>query len=182
MKIKETAIPDVKLIEPRVFEDNRGYFYEAYRQSVLQEAGIEAHFVQDNVSKSIRNTLRGLHYQIINPQAKLVQCLHGNIIDVAVDIRRHSPTFGKHVAAELSSQNKQLLFIPEGFAHGFLVLSEEAVVSYKCTDYYNAAGERGIKWDDPEIGINWNVENPVLSEKDRHLPLLSELKHEELFA
>lgn len=182
MKIEETVIPEVKLIEPRVFEDNRGYFYEAFRESVLLEGGIEARFVQDNVSKSVRNTLRGLHYQIANPQAKLVQCLHGKIMDVAVDIRRGSPTFGNYVAAELSSQNKQLLFIPEGFAHGFLVLSDEAVVSYKCSDYYNAAGERGIKWNDPEIGINWNIENPVLSEKDARLPLLSELKNEDLFA
>lgn len=182
MKIEETSIPDVKLIEPRVFEDNRGYFYEAFRESVLLEGGIEVRFVQDNVSKSVRNTLRGLHYQIVNPQAKLVQCLHGKIMDVAVDIRRGSPTFGHYVAAELSSQNKQLLFIPEGFAHGFLVLSDEAVVSYKCSDYYNAAGERGIKWNDPEIGINWNIENPVLSEKDARLPLLSELKNEDLFA
>lgn len=182
MKIEETAIPEVKLIEPRVFEDNRGYFYEAFRESVLLEGGIEARFVQDNVSKSVRNTLRGLHYQIANPQTKLVQCLYGKIMDVAVDIRRGSPTFGNYVAAELSSQNKQLLFIPEGFAHGFLVLSDEAVVSYKCSDYYNAAGERGIKWNDPEIGINWNIENPVLSEKDARLPLLSELKNEDLFA
>lgn len=182
MKIEETSIPDVKLIEPRVFEDNRGYFYEAFRESVLLEGGIEVRFVQDNVSKSVRNTLRGLHYQIVNPQAKLVQCLHGKIMDVAVDIRRGSPTFGHYVAAELSSQNKQLLFIPEGFAHGFLVLSDEAVVSYKCSDYYNAAGERGIKWNDPEIGINWNIEHPVLSEKDAQLPLLSELKNEDLFA
>lgn len=182
MKIEKTSIPDVKLIEPRVFEDNRGYFYEAFRESVLREGGIEVRFVQDNVSKSVRNTLRGLHYQIVNPQAKLVQCLHGKIMDVAVDIRRGSPTFGHYVAAELSSQNKQLLFIPEGFAHGFLVLSDEAVVSYKCSDYYNAAGERGIKWNDPEIGINWNIEHPVLSEKDAQLPLLSELKNEDLFA
>ena len=181
MKIKETQIPDVKIIEPRVFEDHRGYFYESFRESVLKEAGIAKHFVQDNISKSVKNTLRGLHYQIINPQAKLIQCLYGSIIDVAVDLRTNSSTFGKYVSADLSSDNKRLFYIPEGFAHGFLVLSEEAVVSYKCSDYYNADGERGIKWDDPEIGINWKAWQPILSEKDKRLPLLAEVNKKDLF-
>src|SRR5690554_3210463 len=138
MKIKNTEIEDVKIIEPWIFEDDRGYFFESFRKMVFEETGIHENFVQDNVSKSYKNTIRGLHYQIQNPQAKLVQCLYGKIIDVAVDLRRSSKTFGTFVSAELSSENKNLFFIPKGFAHGFSVLSEEAIVSYKCSDYYNA--------------------------------------------
>lgn len=181
MKIKEAFIKEIKIIEPRVFEDNRGYFYESFRESLLNEAGIQVHFVQDNVSKSVRGTVRGLHYQIQNPQAKLVQCLYGKIMDAAVDIRQDSPTFGKYVLEELSSDNKKLFYIPAGFAHGFAVLSEQAVVSYKCSDYYNGEGERGIRWNDEEIGIQWKVDDPVLSEKDKNLPYLSELQKEDLF-
>lgn len=181
MKISETRIPAVKFIEPVVFEDDRGYFFEAYRESVLSEAGITHHFVQDNVSKSYRNTVRGLHYQIQNPQAKLVQCLRGSILDVAVDLRKDSPSFGNFVAFKLSDVSKRMLYIPEGFAHGFSVLSDEAIVAYKCSDYYNAKGERGVRWDDPTIRVNWDVEKPILSEKDRKLPLLSSIKEEDLF-
>lgn len=181
MKISETRIPGVKIIEPRVFEDDRGYFFEAYRKSILSEAGIEEEFVQDNVSKSYRNAVRGLHYQIENPQAKLVQCLRGSILDVAVDLRQDSPSFGNYVAIKLSDVSKRMLFIPKGFAHGFSVLSDEAIVAYKCSDYYNAEGERGLRWDDPLIRINWDVSRPILSEKDRKLPLFSSLKEEDLF-
>lgn len=181
MNITETRIPAVKLIIPDVFEDDRGYFYEAYRESVLKEAGISHNFVQDNVSKSYRNTIRGLHYQIKNPQAKLVQCLKGSILDVAVDMRKNSPSFGNFVAFKLSEDSKRMLFIPKGFAHGFSVLSDEAIVAYKCSDYYNAEGERGVRWDDPAIRVNWDVEKPLLSEKDRKLPLLSSIKEEDLF-
>lgn len=181
MKFTETEIPDVKLIEPKVYEDDRGYFYESYREYLLQEEGIEEHFIQDNVSKSYQNTIRGLHYQVVNPQAKLVQCLKGAIIDVAVDLRQNSPTFGKYAAIKLSDFNKQMLFIPKGFAHGFSVHSDEAIVSYKCSDYYNPDGERGLRWDDPDIQIPWEVERPILSEKDRKLPLFSSIKEKDLF-
>ncbi|SMO85819.1 dTDP-4-dehydrorhamnose 3,5-epimerase [Gracilimonas mengyeensis] len=181
MKVKETRIADVKLIEPRVFEDDRGYFFEAYRESVLADAGITAEFVQDNVSKSYKNTIRGLHYQIEKPQAKLVQCLSGTILDVAVDIRQNSPSFGQYVAYKLSDENKHQLYIPVGFAHGFSVLSDEAVVSYKCSDYYHKPGERGIRWDDPKIRVNWDVERPLLSDKDRTQPLFSSINKEDLF-
>lgn len=181
MKISETRIPAVKIIEPRVFEDDRGYFFEAYRKSTLDEVGIEEEFVQDNVSKSYRNAIRGLHYQIENPQAKLVQCLKGSILDVAVDLRQNSPSFGNYVAIKLSDVSKRMLFIPKGFAHGFSVLSDEAIVAYKCSDYYNAEGERGVRWDDPLIRVNWDVTRPILSDKDRKLPLFSSLKEEDLF-
>lgn len=181
MKIKETGIPDVKIIKPRVFEDDRGCFFESYRESVLKEVGVDLRFVQDNVSVSVKGTLRGLHYQIEQPQAKLIQCLKGEILDVAVDIRRSSPTFGEHISYVLSEENHHGLFIPVGFAHGFSVLSNEAVISYKCSDYYNKSGERGIIWNDPGLNINWQTEQPVLSEKDRQNPLLSSLKEEDLF-
>jgi len=181
MKISETRIPAVKIIEPRVFEDDRGYFFEAYRKSILYEAGIEEEFIQDNVSKSYRNAIRGLHYQIQNPQAKLVQCLRGSVLDVAVDLRQDSPSFGNYVAIKLSDVSKRMLYVPKGFAHGFSVLSDEAIVTYKCSDYYNAEGERGVRWDDPLIRINWDVSRPILSEKDRKLPLFSSIKEEDLF-
>lgn len=181
MKITESRISDVKLIEPSVFEDQRGYFFESYRASVLKEAGITHDFVQDNISKSYRDTVRGLHYQIIQPQAKLVSCPKGVILDVAVDLRRDSPNFGNYVAFKLSEENHRMLYIPIGFAHGFSVLSDEAIVSYKCSDYYHAEGERGIRWDDPLIRINWDVTKPILSEKDRNLPLFSSLSEEDIF-
>ncbi|MBD3615494.1 MAG: dTDP-4-dehydrorhamnose 3,5-epimerase [Gracilimonas sp.] len=181
MKISETRIPAVKIIEPQVFEDDRGYFFEAYRKEMLSNAGIEEEFVQDNVSKSYKNAVRGLHYQIENPQAKLVQCVKGAILDVAVDLRQNSPSFGNYVAIKLSDVSKRMLYIPQGFAHGFSVLSDEAIVTYKCSDYYNAEGERGIRWDDPLIRINWDVHRPILSEKDRKLPLFSSIKEEDLF-
>jgi len=181
MKITDCSIKDVKLIEPRVFKDNRGYFYESFRASSLKEAGIDIDFVQDNVSKSYQNAIRGLHYQIINPQDKLVACLKGTILDIAVDLRKDSLTFGQYVAVKLSDENNRLLFVPKGFAHGFSVLSKEAIVSYKCSDYYNPEGERGVKWNDPFIQVNWEVEHPILSEKDQNLPSLSSLSEENLF-
>ncbi|HBQ61221.1 MAG TPA: dTDP-4-dehydrorhamnose 3,5-epimerase [Balneolaceae bacterium] len=181
MKISDTRIPDVKIVEPRVFEDDRGYFFEAFRESVFRDSGIEEHFVQDNVSRSYKNTIRGLHYQIQNPQAKLVQCLRGTILDVAVDLRQNSPSFGNYVAVKISDVSKRMLFVPKGFAHGFSVLSDEAIVSYKCSDYYNQDGERGVRWDDPQIRVNWDVERPILSDKDRKLPLLSSINEKDLF-
>ncbi len=181
MRITDCKIKDVKLIEPRVFEDDRGYFFESFRDNIFNDSGIDLEFVQDNVSKSYQNTIRGLHYQIKSPQDKLITCLKGTILDVAVDIRKDSPTFGQHVAIELSDENHRLLLVPKGFAHGFSVLSKEAVVSYKCTDYYNPEGERGIHWNDPNIQINWRVNNPILSDKDKVLPLLSSTREEDIF-
>ncbi|WP_018127652.1 dTDP-4-dehydrorhamnose 3,5-epimerase [Balneola vulgaris] len=181
MKITESRIKGVFLFEPRVFEDERGYFYESYRESHFKEAGIDVHFVQDNVSKSQKDTIRGLHYQIIHPLDKFIQCLQGEVLDVAVDLRKDSPTFGNYVAFKLSEKNHHALFVPKGFAHGFSVLSDTAVISYKCSDYYHAEGERGLRWDDPLIRIHWDVARPILSEKDRKLPLFSSITEEDTF-
>ncbi|MCG8373275.1 MAG: dTDP-4-dehydrorhamnose 3,5-epimerase [Balneolales bacterium] len=181
MKIKESRIAAVKIIEPRVFEDDRGYFLESFRSEVLAEAGIPPAFVQDNISRSYKNTIRGLHYQLEKPQAKLVQCIKGEILDVAVDVRKSSKSFGNYVAIKLSEENHKQVFIPEGFAHGFSVLSDEAIVHYKCTSYYHKESERGIRWDDPIIRINWDVSRPVLSEKDQKQPLFTSLKENDVF-
>ena len=169
MKAIPTAIPDVLILEPRVFEDERGFFYEAYNARTFEAVtGIVRTFVQDNHSRSVRNVLRGLHYQIKHPQGKLVRCTVGRIFDVAVDIRRSSPTFGKWVGVELSADNKRQLWIPEGFAHGFVVLSNVAEVQYKTTDYYAPEWDRTIRWDDPDLAIEWPLEGePILSPKDR---------------
>jgi dTDP-4-dehydrorhamnose 3,5-epimerase len=181
MKINESRIKGVFIFEPQVFEDERGYFFESFRKTHLSEIGFDLDFVQDNVSKSFKDSIRGLHYQIENPQDKLVTCLKGEILDVAVDVRKESPSFGNYVAFKLSEKNHRTLLVPKGFAHGFSVLSEEAIVSYKCSDYYNKEGERGIRWDDPLVRINWDVSRPILSEKDRRLPLFSSLKEEDTF-
>ena len=181
MNIEESRIKGVFVFEPKVFEDDRGYFFESFRTSYLNELGLDISFVQDNVSKSFEGTIRGLHYQITNPQDKLITCLKGEVLDVAVDIRKESPTFGNYVAFKLSEKNHRSLLVPKGFAHGFSVLSEEATISYKCSNYFNKEGERGIRWDDPLIRINWDVSKPILSEKDRKLPLFSSLKEEDSF-
>ena len=175
MNIITTSLEGVLIIEPRVFKDNRGFFMETYNQNKYQKSGINRHFVQDNLSYSRRGTLRGLHFQIRHPQAKLVQVITGEIFDVAVDIRKGSPTFGKWTGVVLSDQNKRQMFIPEGFAHGFCVLSETAHFSYKCSDFYVPDDEGGIIWSDPDIGIKWPVKDPVISEKDKHYPRLCEL-------
>lgn len=180
MEFIPTKLEDVIVIRPIIFEDKRGFFTETFRLNKFHKAGIREPFVQDNLSRSVRGTLRGLHYQIVNPQAKLVMVTEGEILDVAVDIRRHSPNFGKYVSRRLSEENKEMLYIPEGFAHGFFVLSERATFLYKCSDYYNPAGERGIRWNDPGIGIEWPVSDPVLSQKDSNLPLLSELDESDI--
>lgn len=168
MKILSTAIPDILLIEPKVFEDERGFFLESYQKKQFEQAGIKADFVQDNHSKSCRGTLRGLHYQIRQPQGKLVRVIAGEVFDVAVDIRKHSPTFGQWVGDYLSAANKRMLWVPPGFAHGFLVTSAEAEVLYKASDYYAPEWERSIIWNDPSIGISWPDESgiPILSTKD----------------
>ena len=168
MKIKPTQIPDVLIIEPTVFGDSRGFFFESYNHRSFEElAGLAVDFVQDNHSRSSRNVLRGLHYQIQQPQGKLVRVVSGRVFDVAVDIRRSSPTVGRWVGEYLSAENKRQLWIPPGFAHGFLVVSDAAEFLYKTTDYYAPAHERCIRWDDPDLGINWPVGGaPVVSAKD----------------
>jgi dTDP-4-dehydrorhamnose 3,5-epimerase len=167
MNVQTTSIPDVLIIEPKVFGDERGFFMESFNEREMRRIGIEAHFVQDNHSRSSRNVLRGLHYQIDRPQGKLVRVVSGRVFDVAVDLRRSSTTFGKWVGGELSAENKRIFWIPPGFAHGFVVLSERADCLYKATEYYAPASERTILWNDPEIGIEWPLdEEPILSAKD----------------
>lgn len=175
MKIVPTEIPDVFIVEPYVFEDERGYFFESYSAHKLQLKGIETVFVQDNQSKSCYGVIRGLHYQLPpHPQTKLVRCVEGHIFDVAVDLREGSPTFGKWVGFDLTADNKKQLLIPHGFAHGFSVLSETAVVQYKCDDYYHPETEGGIIWNDPSLKIDWKVpaDKALISEKDAVLPTI----------
>lgn len=181
MKILKTPIEGVLIVEPDVFKDKRGFFMETYRQNRYQESGISRIFVQDNLSCSVQGTLRGLHFQIRHPQAKLVQVIMGEIFDVAVDIRPGSSSFGKWTSVYLTSRNRRQLFIPEGFAHGFCVLSETAIFSYKCSDYYAPEDEGGVLWSDPEIGIDWPIKDVIVSNKDKKLPHLSDLSHEQLF-
>jgi len=167
MQLIRTRIPDVMILEPKVHGDHRGYFFETYRKEVFAQAGIKVEFVQDNHSKSANGVLRGMHYQLHQPQGKLVRCTQGEIFDVAVDLRRSSPTFGQWVGEVLSADNKHALWVPPGFAHGFYVMSETAEVAYKCTTYYAPEHERGLLWNDPALGIDWpDPENVVLSSKD----------------
>ena len=180
MKFIETDIPGVIIIEPKIFGDERGFFAEVYRAEIFAENGIPEWFVQDNLSRSKKGTLRGLHYQLRNPQAKLVMATRGTVIDVAVDIRRDSPTYGKHVIAELSEENKRMMYIPAGLAHGFAVISEIADFQYKCSKYYDPSSEKGIFWNDPDIGIPWNITDPLLSEKDKNARMLKDMNKEEL--
>ncbi len=169
MKIIDTAIPDVKILEPKVFGDERGFFLESWNADTFKTAGLDIHFVQDNHSFSTQGILRGLHYQLNTPQGKLVRVTRGAVFDVAVDIRRSSPTYGKWVGVEISADNKRSLWVPPGFAHGFYVLSTEVDFLYKCTSVYSATDDRGIAWNDPEVGIEWPLVNgtaPLLSGKD----------------
>lgn len=174
MPIFTTKIPDVFIIEPKVFGDERGFFYESFNaRSFAEETGVHTNFVQDNHSKSAKGVLRGLHYQIQQPQGKLVRVVAGEVFDVAVDLRKQSPTFGQWVGVMLSGENKRQLWVPEGFAHGFLVVSDFAEFLYKTTDYYAPEFERSILWNDPAIGIEWPcVEEPMLSNKDKAAVLL----------
>ncbi|WP_029889316.1 dTDP-4-dehydrorhamnose 3,5-epimerase [Polycyclovorans algicola] len=174
MNITETTLPGVLLITPKVFGDARGFFVETYRAEALLARELNLQFVQDNQSRSVRGTLRGLHHQYVQPQGKLVRVSAGRVFDVAVDVRRGSPTFGQHVAVVLDDVSHQQMFIPPGFAHGFCVLSETADFVYKCTDYYHPAGEAGVRFDDPALGIQWPaMDRPyLLSDKDAALPLL----------
>lgn len=177
MKVIPTDIPDLFVLEPRIFTDSRGFFYESYNESTLRASGIDIDFVQDNQSYSTYGVLRGLHYQL-HPyaQTKLVRVIRGRVLDVAVDLRKSSPTFGKHFSIELNADNKLQLLIPQGFAHGFVVLSEEADFLYKCDQYYNKASEGGIHFNDPELNIDWKIPSGdiILSDKDAELPLLKD--------
>lgn len=175
MKVAETALPGVLVVEPSIYQDSRGAFWETWNQRSLAEAGLPSIWVQDNFSVSKRNVVRGIHYQVIQPQGKLVRVTHGAALDVAVDLRRSSLTFAKHVAVELTGENGQMLWIPEGFGHAFLALTDVVGFAYKVTDYYYPAGERTIVWNDPDLGISWPIgpEDAVVSEKDRKGATLS---------
>ena len=172
----ETRLDGLVLIEPDVFPDSRGFFLETYREDGYKDMGIDAEFVQDNHSRSQRRSIRAFHFQIEPGQAKLVRAARGTVHDVAIDLRRDSPTYGQHEAFELSDENHRQLFVPIGFAHGFCVLSEVVHVEYKCTDFYDADDEIGLAWNDPDVGIEWPVRDPIVSEKDRKLPLLKDLR------
>jgi dTDP-4-dehydrorhamnose 3,5-epimerase len=168
----DTSLPGVFILEPRVFSDSRGFFFESYHAERFRALGISDRFVQDNHSRSVKDTLRGLHYQLNRPQAKLCRVIRGEVLDVVVDIRSDSPTFGRYEAVRLSEENRFQIYVPKGFAHGFLVLSETADFLYKCSDFYDPDDERGVAWNDPQVAIEWNVELPILSERDKkHLPL-----------
>ena len=181
MKKIETSLPGVLVFEPQVFGDARGFFLETYSARKFAEMGVESTFVQDNHSLSSRNTLRGLHFQLKNPQAKLCRVVRGAVLDVSVDIRVGSPHFGRHVAVELSAENQRLILVPRGFAHSFLVLSEQAEFLYKCDDFYAPGDEYSIAWHDPALGIEWNLTGePHLSPKDASAPLLAEFAPHDL--
>jgi dTDP-4-dehydrorhamnose 3,5-epimerase len=176
MNVIQTQIPEVLIIEPKVFGDARGFFFESYQIDRYEAHGITGPFVQDNMSRSVRGVLRGLHLQNPRSQGKLVTVLRGTILDVAVDLRLGSPTFGRHVAAELSEENRCQMWIPRGFAHGFLVLSESADFFYKCDEFYSASDEMALRWNDPAFGIKWGIESPSLSARDAAAPSLAEVK------
>jgi dTDP-4-dehydrorhamnose 3,5-epimerase len=180
MKIITSPIEGILIIEPKTFKDKRGFFMETYNQARYNDYGINATFVQDNLSYSLKNTLRGLHFQIKHPQAKLIQVFSGEIFDVAVDLRPGFASFGKWTGFYLSSENRRQVFIPEGFAHGFCVLSKFALFHYKCSEFYALDDEGGIIWSDPDIGIEWPVEKPIISEKDKQYHKLANLTADKL--
>jgi len=182
MQVSQTRIDDLLLIEPDVYPDERGYFFEHYSRAGYEALGVVAEFIQDNCSFSRRGTIRGLHYQIgPRAQGKLTSVLHGRVLDVAVDVRFGSPTFGQYVAVELSDENHVQFWIPPGFAHGFSVLSETVVFMYKCTSYYSKEHERSIRFDDPDLAIDWRVTDPTVSEKDRAAPYLRSIERDFVF-
>ena len=180
MNVTETTLPGVVIVEPKVSGDARGYFLETWNQAAYREAGLDLTFVQDNLSSSGRGVLRGLHYQKPNGQGKLVSCVLGEVFDVAVDIRRGSPTFGRWVGVTLTPENARRLYVPPDFAHGFQVVSEQALFTYKCTDVYNKAAEGSVRWDDPAMGIAWPIADPTLSDKDQDAPLLADVPADRL--
>ncbi len=172
MEVIKTSIPDVLILKPKVFEDDRGYFFESYNKEKFLQHGLDQNFVQDNESKSVKNVVRGLHFQ--SPpfaQGKLVRVMKGAVLDVAVDLRRNSPTYGQWTSVELTEDNKWMYWVPPGFAHGFATLEDDTVFFYKCTNVYNKASEGSIRWNDPDLGVDWKLENPILSEKDQKAPL-----------
>jgi len=180
LKVLPTKLDGVYIIEPQVFSDARGFFMETYHQRRYAESGINRTFLQENLSRSVRGTLRGLHYQLKYAQAKLIQAIRGEVFDVVVDIRRGSPHFGQWIGVILSEENKRQLFVPDGFAHGFCVLSDSADIVYKCSDFYAPEDEGGILWSDPNLAIDWPIANPLLSEKDSRLPHLADVLPERL--
>ena len=174
MIVKNTLLDGVKIITPTVFEDERGYFFESYKAPIFKNNDLPINFVQDNEVKSTKGVLRGLHYQFNRPQGKLVRVISGSILDVAVDIRKGSPTFGQSEIVHLTAENNKMLYISEGFAHGYLVTSSESIVVYKCTDIYDPNDQFGIIWNDETIGVDWTYDSPILSEKDLMLPALND--------
>jgi dTDP-4-dehydrorhamnose 3,5-epimerase len=176
MRVIPTEIPDVLVIEPSVYSDERGFFFESYHAERYESFGIKGSFVQDNHSRSVRNTVRGLHLQIARPQAKLIRVLVGEIFDVAVDVRVGSPTFRRWVGVKLSAGSFRQYYIPEGFAHGFSVLTDIAEIEYKCTDFYDPAGQLGVAWNDPDLAIPWGVTAPIISDRDRANPTLRDVE------
>lgn len=177
MEVIETKIKDLLIIKPKVFSDDRGYFFESYNEGVFKQNGINVNFVQDNQSLSHSGVLRGLHFQAPPfAQGKLVRVITGAVLDVALDIRKNSPTYGEHVTIELTEENKTMFYIPHGFAHGFLTLKDNTIFSYKCTDLYNKASEGTVLWNDSQLNINWNISNPILSAKDLSGAPFSEFK------
>ncbi len=177
MEILRTEIEGLLVIKPQIFGDHRGYFFESFRQDKFVENGVDLDFVQDNQSKSKKDILRGLHFQRSpHAQGKLVQVIKGAVLDVAVDIRKNSKTYGKHFKLEMTEENKLMFWIPPGFAHGFLTLHDDTIFAYKCTNYYNVESEGCVRWDSPDLNIDWGITNPVLSEKDLNAPLFKDLK------
>jgi dTDP-4-dehydrorhamnose 3,5-epimerase len=180
VKVTPLRLDGLRLVEPDVFTDHRGAFFEAYHAKRYAEGGIADHFVQDNASVSGKGVLRGLHFQYPNGQAKLVSVLQGEVFDVAVDVRRGSPTFGQWIGVTLSSENRHQLYVPSGFAHGFLVLSPTAIFAYKCTHFYDPTCERTLRWDDPAVGIQWPSSDPIMTARDRSAPALADIPREQL--
>jgi dTDP-4-dehydrorhamnose 3,5-epimerase len=180
MKVIRTPLPGAVVLEPQVYGDSRGFFYESYNEAKYREAGIDRRFVQSNVSRSARGVLRGLHYQWPHPQGKLVSVLEGEVYDVAVDIRRGSPSFGRSFGVMLTAENHRHFWVPEGFAHGFCVVSEFATFSYQCTALYDPRADAGIRWNDADLGIDWPVSEPLLSDKDGKTPMLKDVAPERL--
>lgn len=175
MKIIKTELDGVLVLEPTIYNDNRGFFIESYNKKILKEIGLDFDFVQDNHSRSTKDVLRGLHFQKNHPQGKLVRCVRGSVFDVAVDVNKESPNFGKYFSIELNDINNRMLWIAPGYAHGFCVLSEVADFNYKCTEYYYPNDQAGILWSDNDIGINWPTSNPIISEKDKNYPSLKDI-------
>jgi dTDP-4-dehydrorhamnose 3,5-epimerase len=180
MKVIPTALPEVLILEPKVFGDERGFFMESWNERTFREAtGLDVHFVQDNHSRSAKNVLRGIHYQVVKPQGKLVRCVSGAVFDVAVDLRRFSPNFGKWAGVELTAENRRQLWVPPGFGHAFLVLSDVADFLYKTTEYWHAEFDRSLRWSDPEVGVTWPLAgcSPILAAKDAAAPTLANVDH-----